>query len=97
MANTSLDPQSESRLIWRLLREVRDAVYLELWRFCGLRQHIIWHEDKHDGSRPHFCRWECTTPFTVEDKLQNDIDLIRVRLGTPEGECFANKAYALRL
>lgn len=97
MADTSLDPQSESRFICRLPREVRDAVYLKLWRSCGLRQHIIWHEDKHDRTSAHFCRWECTTPFTVEDKLQDDIDLIRARLGTPEGECFADKTYALRL
>ncbi|KAH7233030.1 hypothetical protein BKA59DRAFT_487593 [Fusarium tricinctum] len=93
----SLDPQPGSRFISRLPREVRDAVYFELWRSCGLRQHIIWHQDKHDRDRSHFCRWECTTPFTVEDKLQDDIELIRVRLGTPEGECFADKTHALRL
>src|SRR5690349_6903943 len=97
MATMSLDPQSGSRFISRLPREVRDAVYFELCRSCGLRQHIIWHQDKHDRDRSHFCRWECTTPFTVEDKLQDDIELIRVRLGTPEGEYFADKTHALRL
>ncbi|KAI6754787.1 hypothetical protein HG530_012539 [Fusarium avenaceum] len=97
MGTASIDPQSKSRFICRLPREVRDAVYLELWRSCGLRQHIIWHEDKHDRSRGHFCRWECTTLFTVEDNLQDDIELMRVRLGTPEGRCFADESHALRL
>ncbi|RSL54107.1 hypothetical protein CEP54_010055 [Fusarium duplospermum] len=36
------NPQSNSPLV-KLPREVRDAIYLEVWRLTGLRQHIVAH------------------------------------------------------
>ncbi|KAF5006784.1 hypothetical protein FDECE_6838 [Fusarium decemcellulare] len=93
----SPDAQLESDFITRLPREVRDGIYLELWRSCGLRQHIVWHDDQADRIKSHFCRWRCTTPFQVEDKLQEDIDALRIQLGVSLGDSFSNKTYASRL
>ncbi|KAL6414110.1 hypothetical protein AUP68_00626 [Ilyonectria robusta] len=97
MTDTSPGPQLQCAFIMRLSREVRDAVYLELWRSCGLRQHIVWHDDKGDRTKSHFCRWQCTTPFQVEDKLQEAVDASRIQLGVPLGDKFSNRTYALRL
>ena len=97
MAEQSFNPQLQSSFITRLPRELRDKVYLELWRSCGLRQHIIWHHDKNDVTKSHFCRWQCTTPFEVEDGLQEAINKTRIELGVALGGSFSNKAYALQL
>lgn len=91
------DPQLQSAFITYLPREVRDQVYLELWRSCGLRQHIIWHHDKNEVNNSHFCRWQCTTPFEVQDGLQESINATRIELGVSLGESFSNKTYALQL
>ncbi|KAK2024425.1 hypothetical protein LX32DRAFT_569896 [Colletotrichum zoysiae] len=77
------DPQTQSTFISRLPREVRDTVYLELWRSCGLRQHILWHGAATDQ---HFCRWSCNTEYRVEDELQRDIEKMRAELGVPLGQ-----------
>ncbi|KAK1579561.1 uncharacterized protein LY79DRAFT_564100 [Colletotrichum navitas] len=77
------DPQTQSTFISRLPREVRDAVYLHLWRSCGLRQHILWHGA---ATNKHFCRWSCTTEYRVEDGLQRDIERMRAQLGVPLGQ-----------
>ncbi|EXL58200.1 hypothetical protein FOCG_05142 [Fusarium oxysporum f. sp. radicis-lycopersici 26381] len=90
-------PQHQSAFVTFLPREIRDRVYLELWRSCGLRQHIVWHRDKDDKAKSHFCRWRCTTPFSVHDELQETIDATRLQLGFPLGDSFSNKAYALQL
>ena len=82
----STNPQSQSPFITRLLSlppEIRDAIYLELWRSHGLRQHIIWHGQ---GSDQHFCSWPCTTEYRVEDGLQHEVEELRCRLGVPVGE-----------
>ncbi|KAF4449679.1 hypothetical protein F53441_7079 [Fusarium austroafricanum] len=97
MADASPNPQLQSTFITRLPREVRDGIYLELWRLCGLRQHIIWHENKDDKPKSHFCHWKCTTPFDVEDKLQEEIDATRIELGVPLGVSFTSRTNALRL
>ncbi|KAF5604269.1 uncharacterized protein FSUBG_6887 [Fusarium subglutinans] len=97
MADQSPDPQLQSSFITRIPREVRDKVYLELWRSCGLRQHIIWHKDTQDVTKSHFCRWRCTTPFEVEDGLQEAINTTRIELGVALGDSFSNKGYALQL
>ncbi|TDZ17560.1 hypothetical protein Cob_v009471 [Colletotrichum orbiculare MAFF 240422] len=75
--------QTQSPFIIRLPREVRDAIYLQLWRSVGLRQHIIHHGIAGDK---HFCRWSCTTDFEVEDKLQQDLENLRIELGISLGE-----------
>ncbi|KAM5362049.1 hypothetical protein ACJA88_014202 [Fusarium oxysporum] len=90
-------PQHQSAFVTFLPREIRDRVYLELWRSCGLRQHIVWHRDKDDKAKSHFCRWRCITPFSVHDELQETIDATRLQLGFPLGDSFSNKAYALQL
>lgn len=74
----STNPQTESAFIMWLPPEVRDAVYLELWRSCGLRQHIVWHGE---GADRHICRWSCTTKYKVHDELQRQIEGLRCRLG----------------
>ncbi|EWZ81170.1 hypothetical protein FOWG_14743 [Fusarium oxysporum f. sp. lycopersici MN25] len=90
-------PQHQSAFVTFLPREIRDRVYLELWRSCGLRQHIVWHRDKDDKAKSHFCRWRCITPFSVHDELQETIDATRLQLGFPLGDSFSNKVYALQL
>ncbi|KAF6786362.1 hypothetical protein CSOJ01_15449 [Colletotrichum sojae] len=44
----SANPQTESAFINRLPREIREAIYLELWRSYGLRQHILYHGDSEE-------------------------------------------------
>ena len=83
----SVNPQSESAFITRLPLEIRNAIYLELWRSCGLRQHIVWHGE---GADRHFCRWPCTTEYHVHDGLQEEIEQFRRRLGVPLGESMNN-------
>ncbi|KAK1999298.1 hypothetical protein LX36DRAFT_605313 [Colletotrichum falcatum] len=79
----SSDPQTQSAFISRLPREVRNTVYLHLWRSCGLRQHILWHGATKEK---HFCRWSCTTEYRVEDELQRDIEKMRARIATSLGQ-----------
>ncbi|CAG7556444.1 unnamed protein product [Fusarium equiseti] len=97
MAEQSFDPQLQSTFLTRLPRELHDKVYLELWRSCGLRQHIIWHHNEDDVTKAHFCRWQCTTPFEVEDGLQAAINNTRIELGASLGGSFSNKTHALQL
>ncbi|KAI8295016.1 hypothetical protein K4K59_004837 [Colletotrichum sp. SAR11_240] len=77
------DPQTQSAFVSRLPREARDAIYFQLWRVCGLRQHILWHGAAEDK---HFCRWSCTTDHQVEDELQRDIEKMREQLGVSLGQ-----------
>ncbi|KAK2043255.1 hypothetical protein LZ31DRAFT_595780 [Colletotrichum somersetense] len=77
------DPQTQSNSISRLPREVRDTVYLQLWRSCGLRQHILWHGAATDQ---HFCHWSCNTEYRVEDELQRGVEKMRAELGVPLGQ-----------
>ncbi|EWG50108.1 hypothetical protein FVEG_09431 [Fusarium verticillioides 7600] len=93
----SPDPQHQSTFTSLLPREIRDKIYFELWRSCGLRQHIIWHRNKGGKAKSHFCRWRCTTPFSVQDELQEKIDATRIQLVIPLGDSFSNKTYALQL
>ncbi|KAL6366106.1 hypothetical protein LRP88_00202 [Fusarium phalaenopsidis] len=80
------NPQSNSPLL-KLPREVRDAIYLEVWRFTGLRQHIVAHWGASDSTdaKPHYCRWKCCTEFEVEDRLQELIENVRIQKGIPLG------------
>ncbi|KAG7132983.1 hypothetical protein HYQ45_008780 [Verticillium longisporum] len=80
------NPQTQSAFITTLPREVRDAIYLELWRSSGLRQHILFHSYESDSNARHFCRWACTTDFCVESPLQQDIEQLRHDLDVPLGE-----------
>jgi hypothetical protein len=50
-AAMSANSQSKSAFVTRLPREVRDAIYLELWRLKGLRQHIVSHRN-HENADP---------------------------------------------
>ncbi|KAF4922367.1 hypothetical protein CGCVW01_v005341 [Colletotrichum viniferum] len=77
------DSQTQSAFVSRLPREVHDAVYFQLWRSCGLRQHILWHGAAEDK---HFCRGSCTTEYQVEDELQRDIEKMREQLGVSLGQ-----------
>ena len=82
----SINPQTQSAFVTRLVTlppEIRDAIYLEMWRLCGLRQHIIWHGERDEQ---HFCSWACTTEYEVDDGLQRKAEELRCRLGTPLGQ-----------
>ncbi|KAI1078552.1 hypothetical protein F5B20DRAFT_205762 [Whalleya microplaca] len=85
--------QLQSPLFNRLPPELRDAIYLELWRSAGLSQHIIYHEDFHRNIEPdyysengHFCHWPCTTEFDVMDDRQEALQVIRDKIPTPQTE-----------
>lgn len=82
-----IDPQLQSAFVARLPTEVRDAIYLELWRSVGLHQHIVWHGKEEDR---HFCSWPCTTEFEVEDRLQQKVEESYTRLGVPIGQDLRN-------
>jgi hypothetical protein len=83
---SAVHPQHQSGLLTRLPREILDQIYLEIWRTCGLRQHILFHGNEGPrGKDKHFCRWECSTKYRVDDPLQADVDKLRVRLGVPLG------------
>ncbi|RYP81623.1 hypothetical protein DL770_005831 [Monosporascus sp. CRB-9-2] len=79
----SANPQTQSAFVNRLPREMRNAIYLELWRSCGLRQHILWHADPADR---RFCRWPCAMEYEVQDELQRDIEELRAQLEVPLGQ-----------
>ncbi|PGH02830.1 hypothetical protein GX51_04442 [Blastomyces parvus] len=93
----AMNPQAQSGFISVLPREIRDAIYLELWRSCGLRQHIVWHSDYTDANKSHLCRWACTTEYHVEDQLQQDIEALRKQLRVPLGHYMMNVEYSRRL
>lgn len=89
------NPQLQSAFITRLPRELRDLIYLELWRSSGLRQHIVRHYTLRDKKveHVHFCRWPCRTDFQVEDGLQQDIDTLRRQLDLDLPETFDPNVY----
>ncbi|KND92011.1 hypothetical protein TOPH_03312 [Tolypocladium ophioglossoides CBS 100239] len=91
----SPDPQLQSPFVATLPREIRDLVYLELWRSHGLRQHIF----RHGGiSNPqHICHWPCITAFQVEDKLQEKIEELRCQLGVTVGHGIENTPHCRHL
>ncbi|KAM0332534.1 hypothetical protein ACHAQA_002817 [Verticillium albo-atrum] len=80
------NPQTESPFITSLPRDVRDAIYLELWSTSGLRQHILFHSYEQNWNARHFCRWACTTKFELRSSLQRDIEQLRSDLNVPLGE-----------
>lgn len=96
----SINTQSESVFFTRLPREIRDAIYLELWGSCGRRQHIVHHGIPADR---HFCRWSCSTEYEVQDRRQREIEELRRRLGVALGQEMTGehdpevKSYARRL
>ncbi|KAF6831375.1 hypothetical protein CPLU01_06794 [Colletotrichum plurivorum] len=84
----SANPQTESAFINHLPREIRDAIYLELWRSHGLRQHILYHGDSVRPGMPRhfqFCHWPCAIEFEVRDGLQEELEELRARIGVPLG------------
>lgn len=89
--------QLQSAFITGLPREIRDLIYLELWRSCGLRQHIFWHNNIADRCKSHFCRWPCTTEYQVEDELQQDIEAIRHQRGVDFGQILKDTTCCRRL
>ncbi|KAF6826655.1 hypothetical protein CMUS01_09341 [Colletotrichum musicola] len=78
----SANPQTESAFINHLPREIREAIYLELWRSHGLHQHILYHGD----SNFQFCHWPCAIEFEVRDGLQEELEELRARFGVPLGQ-----------
>ncbi|GJN81397.1 hypothetical protein PLIIFM63780_004931 [Purpureocillium lilacinum] len=84
------DPQLQSSFITKLPPEIRQLVYLELWRSYGLRQHFLHHRGETDEAPAHFCHWPCTTPYEVQDALQEEIEDARSRSGIPLGREFEN-------
>ncbi|UNI24169.1 hypothetical protein JDV02_009937 [Purpureocillium takamizusanense] len=82
------DPQLQSSFITRLPPEIRQLVYLELWRSYGLRQHILHHRGETNDDPAHLCHWPCTMPYEVQDGLQEEIEEARSRAGVVLGEEF---------
>ncbi|KAK4210496.1 hypothetical protein QBC37DRAFT_390448 [Rhypophila decipiens] len=89
-------PQLQSHFVTMLPREIRDLIYLELWRDTGVRQHILWHNDE-DRTKSHFCRFPCNTDFTFHDPLQADIEAERTRQGISLGQDLRHRTYTWRL
>ncbi|KAM5364355.1 hypothetical protein ACJZ2D_011552 [Fusarium nematophilum] len=96
-----INSQQQSAFVARLPREVRDAIYLELWRSCGLRHHIVSHWERDPklsrATGAHFCRWPCSTPYQVEDDLQEEVDLLRIQENVALGNSIMNVTYQMRL
>jgi hypothetical protein len=93
----SINPQLQCSFATHLPRKVREAIYLELWRSSGLRQHIMWHPDYSDTIRSHFCRWPCTTTYQVEDELQEKIEILRQQKNVPFGDDLTSTLLGRRL
>ncbi|KAI8721700.1 hypothetical protein NCS52_00312200 [Fusarium sp. LHS14.1] len=84
--------QSQSSFVTRLPSEVREAIYLELWRCVGLRQHLVSHARYSDEklSEVHLARWPCKTGFYVGDRLQEEVDALPIEMFNSLGNV-ANK------
>ncbi|KAF2876875.1 hypothetical protein BDV95DRAFT_131955 [Massariosphaeria phaeospora] len=82
---SAANPQHQSNLLTRLPREILDQIYLEIWRICGLCQHILLHGNGPAGKDNHFRRWQCCTEYRVDDTLQADVEKLRARLDVPLG------------
>jgi hypothetical protein len=65
--------QRQSPFFDRFPREIRDAIYLELWRTAGLSQHVFWHEDQRNPEKSKYCLWPCTAEFQVEDECEGEL------------------------
>ncbi|KAI5920168.1 hypothetical protein F4810DRAFT_684280 [Camillea tinctor] len=65
----------DQSLFFRLPQEIRNAIYLEVWRAAGLSQHIIYHKDQ-----SHFCHWPCISDFSTEDDRQVALQEMRDRI-----------------
>ncbi|RMJ07896.1 hypothetical protein CDV36_012513 [Fusarium kuroshium] len=94
----SFHSQSQSPFVAHLPPEVREAIYLELWRCVGLRQHIIAHTRyRHKKlSEIHLARWPCTTDFYVGDSLQDEVDALPKKLFHSSRRLKINIAYRRR-
>lgn len=91
--------QSQSSFVARLPSEVREAIYLELWRCVGLRQHIVPHARyRHDGklNEVHLTRWPCTTEFYVGNRLQEEVDALPIAMFNSVGKLANNIPYRRR-
>lgn len=97
----SVNPQTESTFVARLPREIRDAIYLEIWRSAGLRQHIVshwdWDRELSKATGAHFCRWPCDTQYQVEDDLQEEVELLRIQDNVQPGDSIKNVTYQMGL
>ncbi|KAI8682473.1 hypothetical protein NCS56_00370300 [Fusarium sp. Ph1] len=91
--------QSQSSFVARLPSEVREAIYLELWRCVGLRQHIVTHARyRRDGklTEVHLVRWPCTTEFYVGNRLQEEVDALPIEMFNSVGRLANNIPYRRR-
>lgn len=89
----SINSQTQSAFVTWLVAlpaEIRDAIYLELWRSYGLRHHIVSHGE--EEGHFFFGSWPCTTEYDVDDALQRKIEKVRCRLGVPLGEAMGSYA-----
>lgn len=66
------DDQHQSPFLSRLPPEIRNAIYLELWRTAGLSQHVFWHE-------------ACAAGFVfgVEDEREPQLEALWEAKGSP--------------
>ncbi|KAI1862362.1 uncharacterized protein JN550_010224 [Neoarthrinium moseri] len=66
--------QYQSPIFGSLPRELRDSIYLEVWRSFGLSLHLFWHSDDFRNSK--FCSWPCEAEFHVGDKREQELEAI---------------------
>ncbi len=70
-AADTADPQLASPLFTLLPPEIRSLIYIEFWRLCSFRQHIIGNlvpDEGHPGAvKSQWVRVPCITDATVKD------------------------------
>lgn len=92
--------QSQSSFVTRLPREVREAIYLEIWRSVGMRQHLVTHARYHLKvgalTEVHLARWPCTTEFHVGNRLQDEVDALPIEMFNPAGRLANSIPYQRR-
>lgn len=90
------DPQS-SALLFSLPREIRDTIYLELWKSVGLKQHIFYHVDENEPTKSRYCLWPCNTTFEVEDSLQTRLEQVWEAHERPQNNMVCDELWWMRL
>lgn len=83
----SADQQTQASFLM-LPREVREAIYVAIWRYSGLAQHV-WSFDyrpTHHGSpRSCFGHCPCVTKFNLHDRRQTEVSLLKSQIAVPLG------------
>lgn len=82
-ASAAVIPQRLS-LLFGVPREIRDAIYYEIWQSMGTKQHIFWHGESSVRPTSRYCLRPCTTTYEVEDSLQSKLEKVWDERGRPQ-------------